>query len=1545
MSKSSSLFNYVAAAVAAYFGQYQLAASFLSAGVGAEKARRARNRARDAYNAGLQDRMVMLDLQPSAPRTLVLGRVRAVEGIRRRWVSGTNSEQLTAVVSFAGHEIDAFETFWANDIELTLDVDGWVQTEPYLKTSTRTDQLGGTLDGAGGASVTLTSTPISGSVTAVSSSGVGDSLSQIELAVSGSGTSYTLSGGDAGAGYQVTWQTSAGQSLMRIRPYLGASGQDVGGDLAAEYPGKLTTSDRFEGMALAVVDMFFDPDVYPQGWPNITATMRGAKCLDPRDASTAWTENPALHAYHYARWANGWAVPVDEIRTADIEAAADVCDTSTVFTLGVDDVTLPRYRCGIVISSDADPRAAMGDIMQTMAGRWGWAGGTWRMRAGTMAAATFALDEGWPAQRVEAGGRVSNAPVVRIVNGVPRDEQVNSISGNCVDPDQRYQALPYPTVRDSVLVAAKGEQAFEVDLAGVNHIAHAQHLASITIREGQAPLRMEVQSNLNAYRCELFDVGTVTLDRYGMAAKTMEVVGWRWRPAEGVTLKLAEITAAMYDTIDELTGRDPAPNGDLPQPWDVEQITGLAVTSGTTELTDTSVITRTRATWTAAVSQAVRVGGHVEVQYTQAAEDLPAGDWPSWMEPGDATSATIAGLMTGRYYLFRARAINAMGVRGPWSAQVLHKVALPPVAAGTLNLTTDRFPYFGFADGTTHTAQAPGDGLLTITAALVGLTGTPTFTATARNSGGGSLGAVTLGGSGLVRTMTAAQFVAPGTSGSVRTVEVTATLAGVSDTLIIYRQDSTTTAPRLYLSNPTHTVATDGNGEGGDYTGAETDVQVYTGTTDATSAWSFAISADTGVTATINGGAGPVTGTASVTVAVSDMTVPDGAVLITATKSGETDLTATFAVTKNEATGTYQVYWDPRAEVVLPVGADGVVSSYADAYSSLVIEAPGGVSDVANWAYSKADTNVTSTLTSNLVQITGVPSLGTLGTVTYTDISSALPSGWTRPAKVIWTGSRWVALGFHASVDYSKVQTSSDYATWTTVDVGSSARWSDGAAGNGVVIAVAMSAITNALVRSSDHGATWTADTHGTTMQVGFVAFLGSHFALAQVGGTGGRISTDGDTWSAITLPGSSCRLWGTTGRWLAETSSATYHYSTNAGTSWAASTGLPAVSSYGAAMYRGRFVLLPNTGSGTATFYYSDNGGASFAAGTLPQSVNGVGFFGVVSGVLYVIGNDGKLQYTTDGVRWRYSSVSTTSSMAGGAIDGMNSVDMPIAYLPGVTTTSPYRYYTHPLLATSEDEGFVTVTATKPGESDIVRALPVRRATPTAGGHAFFAIPYGLVMPATSDGVVTDFSAATITAYAQLNGIDDTAAWSWTWTATNLTPTSGSTNVATFTAMSSAQDTGTVTFTATRAGYQNVTGTLLVRKAKGAEGSGPRIGAAFSVVDVLNTFVGVRFNSDGSVDVKRGSGGSYTRFTQWAGAVVAGVGNSYWLRADLRAGGHALSAGTTGSWLALSSARSYELSDAASGTHLSEIDVAIGTSSAGANAVVGFFSLKLIVP
>lgn len=685
----------VSAVVSYYTNDWRYFLAQVAREGGNAEAGRKNRRALERYNSSLQNRLEMVDLQPGAARTLVLGRVRYVEGVRRRWTSGDLQERLTMIVSFAGHEIDGFEEWYLDDSLVTIDAAGYVTSAPYASTVLEPVAATGTLDGSGNGSVNLPGY-YSGGVApyAVWSTGSGDSLTQGTAAVSMAGTVATISGGQAGANFSVGYEKQVTTSHVRIRPFSGADGQNIGAAIAAEYPGKITATDRFAGIACAVVDVWYSPDVFPQGRPNVTAVFRGAKCLDPRTGLVAWTQNPALQALHYATWAHGWKLQPGDYMAADAAAAATVCDVSTAFTLrdaaGVaSTVTLPRYRCDIAIGSDVDHEQAMSSIMQTMAGRSAWAGGVWRMRAGVMGAPVATITQAWLVNETR-GGRPDDAPVISVVQSIPRVQRINRVSGSCVDPAQRYQVLPFPAVQDAVRIARDGERLVEVELAGVSHIAHAQHLSSIAIRQAHAGLQVELLCGLDAEDLELLDVVALDMPRYGFSGKTFEVVGWKWAQVGAYKVQLSEITAALFEPLAELTGRDPAPDSDLRAPWDVPALGAIVVESGTAQLTDGSTITRTSIAWAAVEAASVRSGGQVEVQYAQVGPSDP--QWATWAEPGDSTRATIPGLLAGRHYIFRARAVQSMPlVRGAWSPAVVHKIAEPPaVTLPGLGLNTYR---------------------------------------------------------------------------------------------------------------------------------------------------------------------------------------------------------------------------------------------------------------------------------------------------------------------------------------------------------------------------------------------------------------------------------------------------------------------------------------------------------------------------------------------------------------------------------------------------------------------------------------------------------------------------------------------------------------------------------------------------------------------------------------------------------------------------------------------------------------------------------------
>jgi hypothetical protein len=336
----------------------------------------------------------------------------------------------------------------------------------------------------------------------------------------------------------------------------------------------------------------------------------------------------------------------------------------------------------------------------------------------------------------------------------------------------------------------------------------------------------------------------------------------------------------------------------------------------------------------------------------------------------------------------------------------------------------------------------------------------------------------------------------------------------------------------------------------------------------------------------------------------------------------------------------------------------------------------------------------------------------------------------------------------------------------------------------------------------------------------------------------------------------------------------------------------------------------------------------------TMPATMNG-GNLVVVNDVLYMLENSGtEMIFTTDGKTWHLGGNTPGNRPVVAQIGSMDIEFLPLYELLGDEVQIV------PLLSTSATEGAVVVTATKPGALAITARLPVFKGQAESDLYTFQANPAYLILPATSDGVVTDWSNATITAQANKNGVPDTS-WAWTWTATNMTPSSGSGAAATFTAISAA--TGQVTFTGAKAGQAVITGTLDIVKWLGTTPSGPLIGGAFHAISTTHTYIALRFNSNGRFQIKKGSGGSFVNAGQWAGNVAAS-NSAYWLQVKVTSG-HALDSGTVDTWIAMTSDRDYVLQDAASGTHTTGLEVWFATDNAGADAVVGYGSLKLVVP
>ena len=129
------------------------------------------------------------------------------------------------------------------------------------------------------------------------------------------------------------------------------------------------------------------------------------------------------------------------------------------------------------------------------------------------------------------------------------------------------------------------------------------------------------------------------------------------------------------------------------------------------------------------------------------------------------------------------------------------------------------------------------------------------------------------------------------------------------------------------LTNDSHVIPTDKNGDNGNYTGASTQIIVYEGATDVSSDWTASATASSGVTGELEGKVYTVT----------NMTTDTGYVDITVSRSGYSSITKRFNLSKSkkgEDGTTPTTYW-------LVVGTSAIAKDKNGSYTPTKITVTG----------------------------------------------------------------------------------------------------------------------------------------------------------------------------------------------------------------------------------------------------------------------------------------------------------------------------------------------------------------------------------------------------------------------------------------------------------------------------------------------------------------------------------------------------------------------------------------------------------------------------
>jgi hypothetical protein len=580
----------------------QIAAAAAAVAVGSFEARKAKKK------ASSQTRDLTVTLQSAvAPRRTVYGRARVSGPLVYAVSEGSDNKFLHRVIPLAGHEIDAFEKVYFNDDELAL-----------------------------GAALPATT---------------------------------DFSQPTTGGRYMEN-----GQPVAHIEGKIGSTSQTAMATLIAASAGQWTGDHRLQGVAYLRAQTNYTPQVYTEGLPNVSALIRGKKLYDGRNGLTLWSDNPALAIRDYL--VNALAVPSARIDQASFDAAANLCDEyvsintattpdpaawqsymNTAVTYGTWELVSGttyrqrRYRFNGVIEADDTPGEVLEQMVQACAGWLSYTGGVWRLVAGGYTAPTLTLTEsdlrGGPSFRPRPGRR----------------DLFNVARGTYTGPATRYVATDWPPLVSSAFVTADGGQQMplDLDLPFTNDAVAAQRLGSIYLQRSRQGV-LTFPATLTALALRPGDTVAITLPRFGFAGEVFRVEGWQLSEDLGVDLVLREEAAAIYTWTPGATIRDPSPQLNLPSPFTVPAVTGLAATSGVATnyvQNDGTIIQRTLLSWNPTTNAFARL---VEIK----SRVVGTAEWTHHPDAEDAAGkAYLTNLKTGALHEISARRLNTIGAYGP----------------------------------------------------------------------------------------------------------------------------------------------------------------------------------------------------------------------------------------------------------------------------------------------------------------------------------------------------------------------------------------------------------------------------------------------------------------------------------------------------------------------------------------------------------------------------------------------------------------------------------------------------------------------------------------------------------------------------------------------------------------------------------------------------------------------------------------------------------------------------------------------------------------
>jgi hypothetical protein len=621
---------------------------------GSAQQRKAARKAKNDFNASLQDRTIT-KVAIDSPHVYVYGRAKVGSTIVAILTSGDKDQYKHLVCVHAAHECDGIEEIYIAGKPLgALNGNGDVTGGDYFAGRTELGEIQTT-----GTSVTIPAVDWDGFVSAFYLDDAGEGFITQQLGISVAGNTISF---DNPLGKLVTVQYAfkTGEGNVRVRTHLGTPTDTADVSLLVDVPGKWSADAVLRGFCYTVVRLNLNQAEFQGGIPSVEVLLRGKKLYDPRTTVTAWSDNPALAIYDYLQ-SEMCGVSAADIPLPQVITAANACDVALlngpVSSLGAYG---HKYTLNGTVTSDEGQAAVLEKMAQAMGG--GIVSTTWEMFAGAYVAPIMTLD-----QTDIVGG-------IAVTPGASDADIYNGVRGQYVGADAQFVASDFTPYQNMTYTGMDGRELWtNIDFPFTDRLVRVHNLARIFTEDQRNGYTVKATFSLKAWSLRIGDRAYLNSALFGWTNKVFRVTDKSYSPTSMIELTLKEDAPEIWDFADAVVV-DATPNTDLPNPYYVAPLASLVCESGTNallKLQDGSVVSRILVTWPPSTTQAVATNGLIEIEWSAVGSD----SWERTTSGGDTTAAYVSPVQDGAYYNVRARAVNPyMNTKSDWIYTAPHQV-------------------------------------------------------------------------------------------------------------------------------------------------------------------------------------------------------------------------------------------------------------------------------------------------------------------------------------------------------------------------------------------------------------------------------------------------------------------------------------------------------------------------------------------------------------------------------------------------------------------------------------------------------------------------------------------------------------------------------------------------------------------------------------------------------------------------------------------------------------------------------------------------------